>query len=145
MPAAAQYTANAAEVSPVEAQATALIGAPSEIICLTCDTSTVIPRSLNEPLWVLPHSLIQRSFRPIILPNRSAQNRFVPPSYSDTILPSSIWGRIHSFLPQTPDPYGHWVARYRSSNRRIQATPERWERALRSCRTSRSPPHFSQR
>ena len=80
MPAAAQYTASAAEVSPVEAQATALIGAPSEIICLTCDTSTVMPRSLNEPLWVLPHSLIQRSSTPSTLPNRSAQNRFVPPS-----------------------------------------------------------------
>ena len=50
MPAAAQYVASAAEVSPVEAQATALIGAPSEIICLTCETSTVMPKSLNEPL-----------------------------------------------------------------------------------------------
>jgi len=42
--------ASAAEVSPVEAHATALMGAPSEIICFTCETSTVIPRSLNEPL-----------------------------------------------------------------------------------------------
>src|SRR5512145_220691 len=58
MRAAAQYTASAAEVSPVEAQATALIGAPSLIICLTCETSTVMPKSLNEPLCVLPHSLI---------------------------------------------------------------------------------------
>ena len=80
MPAAAQYVASAAEVSPVEAHATALIGAPSEIICLTCDTSTVMPRSLNDPLWVLPHSLIHRSSTPITFPNRSAQNRFVPPS-----------------------------------------------------------------
>src|SRR5512144_3342115 len=85
MPAAAQYTANAAEVSPVEAQATAWIGAPSLIICFTCDTSTVIPRSLKDPLWELPQSLIQRLSRPIILPNRSAQNRLVPPSYSETI------------------------------------------------------------
>src|SRR4030042_1017486 len=80
IPAAAQYTASAADVSPVDAQATALIGAPSLIICLTCDTSTVMPRSLNEPLWELPQSLIQRSFKPSILPNRSAQNRLVPPS-----------------------------------------------------------------
>ena len=34
MPAAAAYAASAAEVSPVEAQATALIGLPSVIICL---------------------------------------------------------------------------------------------------------------
>ncbi len=80
MPAAAQYVASAAEVSPVEAHATALIGAPSEIICLTCETSTVMPRSLNDPLWVLPQSLIHRSSTPMTLPKRSAQKRFVPPS-----------------------------------------------------------------
>ena len=55
-------------------------GAPSEIICLTCETSTVMPRSLNEPLWVLPQSLIHRSFTPTIFPKRSAQKRFVLPS-----------------------------------------------------------------
>src|ERR1044071_203154 len=104
MPAAAQYVARAAEVSPVEAQATALIGAPSEIICLTWETSTVMPRSLKEPLWVFPHSLIHRSFNPITLPKRSAQNRLVPPSYSETTFRLSICGKIHSFLPHTPDP-----------------------------------------
>src|SRR5215470_11548498 len=107
MPAAAQYVASAAEVSPVEAQATALMGAPSEIICFTCDTSTVMPRSLKDPLWVLPQSLTQSSFTPITLPKRSAQKRLVPPSYSETMLSSAICGRIHSFLPQTPDPTGH--------------------------------------
>src|SRR3974390_2763885 len=100
IPAAAQYVASAAEVSPVEAQATALIGAPSEIICLTWETRTVMPRSLNEPLWVLPQSLIQRSFKPMTLAKRSAQNRLVPPSYSETTLAFSIWGSIHSFFPQ---------------------------------------------
>src|ERR1043166_3921763 len=107
MPAAAQYVASAADVSPVEAHATALIGAPSEIICFTCDTSTVIPRSLNEPLCVLPQSFTHSSFTPIILPKRSAQNKFVPPSYSETMFWLSICGNIHSFLPHTPEPYGH--------------------------------------
>src|SRR5690348_15375760 len=104
MPAAAQYVASAADVSPVDAHTTALMGAPSEIICLTWDTSTVMPRSLNEPLCVLPHSLIQRSSTPINFPKRSAQNRLVLPSYSETMFSLSISGRIHSFLPQTPEP-----------------------------------------
>src|SRR5215831_18086409 len=84
IPAAAQYVASAAEVSPVEAHATALMGAPSKIICLTWETSTVIPRSLNEPLWVFPQSLIHRSGSPINFPKRSAQKRLVPPSYNET-------------------------------------------------------------
>ena len=50
IPAAAPYADNAAEVSPVEAQATARIGFPSAIICFTTDTRTVIPRSLNDPV-----------------------------------------------------------------------------------------------
>ena len=78
----AESSIDAAEVAPTPsaAQTTAEMGAPSEIICFTCDTSTVIPRSLNEPLWVLPQSLIQSSFTPIIFPKRSAQKRLVPPS-----------------------------------------------------------------
>ena len=89
----------------MDAHATALMGAPSEIICFTCDTSTVMPRSLNEPLWVLPHSFTQSSLMPITLLNRSAQKRFVPPSYSETMFFSlSICGKIHSCLPQTPEP-----------------------------------------
>jgi hypothetical protein len=55
MPAAAAYAASAAEVSPVDAHATAWIGLPSAIICLTVDTSTVIPRSLNDPVCETPH------------------------------------------------------------------------------------------
>src|SRR2546427_2830997 len=104
MPAAAQYVASAAEVSPVDAQATAWMGEPSEIICLTCETSTVMPRSLKEPLWVLPQSLSQRSSTPMTLPKRSAQKRLVPPSYSETMLSLAICGRSHSFLPHTPEP-----------------------------------------
>ena len=80
MPAAAQYAARAADVSPVEAHATAGMGVPSAIICLTIDTSTVMPRSLNEPVCAVPHCLIHRSSRPISSPSRLAQNRLLSPS-----------------------------------------------------------------
>src|SRR5690606_31456558 len=72
IPAAAQYAARAAEVSPVEAQATARIGTPSLRMRFTCDTSTVMPRSLNEPVWELPHSLTHKSLRPSCSPRRLA-------------------------------------------------------------------------
>jgi hypothetical protein len=65
MSAHAAYAASAAEVSPVEAQATARISLPRAIISLTIETSTVIPRSLNEPVCEFPHCLIQRSSSPI--------------------------------------------------------------------------------
>jgi len=44
------------------------MGFPSAIICFTTLTSTVIPRSLNDPVWLLPQSLSQRSSRPSDLP-----------------------------------------------------------------------------
>ncbi len=65
MPAAAAYAASAADVSPVDAQPTARTLWPSAIICLTAETRTVIPRSLNEPVCELPHCLTHRSSRPI--------------------------------------------------------------------------------
>ena len=98
--AAAQYAASAAEVSPVEAQAMALIGLPLAIICLTTETRTVMPRSLNEPVWLLPHCFTQRSLRPSWRPRRSAQKRFVPPSYMEMTFSGSIVGQTHSILPQ---------------------------------------------
>ena len=98
-------------MSPVEAQAMAAIGSPSLIMCLTTETSTVIPRSLNDPVWELPHCLTHRSSTPSILPYRSAQRRFVPPSYVDTMFSLSRNGTTHSFLPQTPDPYGNVLRR----------------------------------
>ena len=49
-PAAAQYALNAAEVSPVDAQATALISFPLSISCFTAETKTVIPKSLKDPV-----------------------------------------------------------------------------------------------
>src|SRR6266702_4759762 len=109
IPATAQYAARLADVSPVDAHATARIGAPWAIICLTTLTSTVMPRSLKLPVWLLPQSLIHRSSRPSEWPYRLAQNRFVPPSSRLTTLLSSSCGATHSFLPHTPLPYGHAV------------------------------------
>ena len=96
-------------MSPVEAHATARIATPWRIICRTRETSTVIPRSLNEPVWELPQSFTHRSLTPSSRPNRSAQKRLVPPSSMDTMLSASTPGQTHSFLPQTEDPYGQVV------------------------------------
>jgi hypothetical protein len=51
-------------VSPVEAQPTAGIDFPRAIISFTIDTSTVMPRSLKEPVCEFPHCLIQSSETP---------------------------------------------------------------------------------
>src|SRR5262245_54709710 len=109
--------------------------APSAIICLTTETSTVIPRSLNDAVWELPHILTHRSSSPYSLPSRSAQKRFVPPSSIDTTCSLRSSGQTHSFLPHTPDPYGHCVRLYRSSNRRIHAVALLPRSASRSCST----------
>src|SRR5260370_7035925 len=109
MPATAQYAARLADVSPVEAHATAWIGLPCAITCLTTLTSTVMPRSLKLPVWLLPHSLIHRSSRPSVWPYRFAQNRFVPPPSRLTTLLSSPSGPTPSFLPPTPLPHAPLV------------------------------------
>src|SRR3954462_12196274 len=145
MPAAAAYAAREAEVSPVEAQPTARICRPLAIIWRTIDTSTVIPRSLNEPVCELPHNFTHTSSIPIPRPKASARNRLVPPSSIDTTLLSSISGHTHSFLPQTLDPYGQVVRLYRSSNNRIHAAALRSRSASRSCATSSNPPHVGHR
>ena len=59
-----QVLAEVSNRKDVDAQATARTGLPSAIICRTTETSTVMPRSLNEPVWLLPHILTQRSGRP---------------------------------------------------------------------------------
>ncbi len=105
----AAYAASAADVSPVDAQATARTPPPSATICLTTETRTVIPRSLKEPVCEFPHCFTHRSSTPSSRPKRSAQNMFVPPSSIETTLSFRISGQIHSFLPQTPEPYGQVV------------------------------------
>ena len=72
-------------------------GCRRAIICLTIETSTVIPRSLNDPVCELPHCFTHRSSRPSARPKRSAQNRFVPPSSIETMFSSRIVGQ-HPFL-----------------------------------------------
>src|SRR6266446_5572253 len=104
MPAAAQYDASAAEVSPVDAHATASIARPSAIICFTTETSTVMPRSLKEPVCELPHCLTQRSSTSSCLPYRLAQKRLVLPSKVETMFSLSIKGTTHSFFAHTPEP-----------------------------------------
>ena len=91
-------------MSPVDAHATARTGLPSAIICLTLETRTVMPRSLNDPVWLVPHCLIHRSRSPSWAPYRSAQNKLVPPSNSETTFSSATWGWTSSFLPHTPLP-----------------------------------------
>ena len=93
----------------MDAQATARMLVPSAMIWRTTETSTVMPRSLNDPVCELPHCLIQRSSTPIDRPKRSAQRRLVPPSSIETMHWSGRLGSTHSFLPHTADPYGHCV------------------------------------
>src|ERR1051325_11560058 len=104
-----------------------------------------MPRPLNEPGGELPQSLTHRSSMPLCLPERSPQNRLLPPSYIETMFSSRRYGTIHSFLPHTPEPYGHVLRRMRSSKRLIQAAAERSFRAATSWTTSSDSPHFGQR
>merc|ERR1719217_43141 len=121
MSAAAQYAESAAEVSPVDAQPTPTMGMPRLRMWLTCETSAVMPRSLNEPVCELPHCLTHRSDMPrVSLPKRSAQKRFELPSNIDTMSSSGICGSTHSFLDHTPEPYGHDVLPTRWSKSAFQ-------------------------
>lgn len=106
MPAAAQYADSAALVSPVEAQPTAEMDpGRSFLMRLTWDTSTVMPRSLKLPVWLLPHCFTHRSLMPSASrPKRSAQNRLLLPSNMETMSASLSSGRTHSFLLHTPEP-----------------------------------------
>ena len=82
---------------------------PLRIIWRTTDTSTVMPRSLNDPVCEFPHCFTHSSLSPTSAPKRSAQNRLVPPSSIETMFSSSTAGQTHSFLPQTAEPYGQMV------------------------------------
>src|SRR5436853_4109072 len=82
-PAAAQYADKAADVSPVDAHATARI---FERISLTIETRTVMPRSLNEPVWDVPHCLILSSPTPYSLAKGSERISGELPSPRETTL-----------------------------------------------------------
>ncbi|KAK3016831.1 hypothetical protein RJ639_006370 [Escallonia herrerae] len=100
-----------------------------------------MPKSLKLPVWLMPQCLTHKSFMPRNrLPKRSAQKRFELPSKALTISSSSISGNTHSFLDQTPDPYGQVVLPTRESNRERQYCPSNWLSASMSCSTSSSPP-----
>ncbi len=58
---------------------------------LTWLTSTVMPKSLKEPVWLLPHCLTHKSVIPrVSRPKRSAQNRLELPSNMLTMSSSEI-------------------------------------------------------
>jgi len=48
----------------VDAQATARMGVPFARMPFTAETSTVIPRSLNDPVCETPHSFTRTFERP---------------------------------------------------------------------------------
>lgn len=75
---------------------TARTGLPMARICCTAETRTVIPRSLKEPVWLLPLSFTHRSGTPICSPRRVAWKRLVLPSNMLTMLSSWMLGRTHS-------------------------------------------------
>src|SRR5918994_5391505 len=102
--AAAAYAARDADVSPVDAHATARTDLWSATICRTTETSTVMPRSLKDPVCDWPHILIHSSSIPSSRPKRSAHIRLVPPSSIETMFSSRTPGQTHSFLPHTADP-----------------------------------------
>src|SRR3954463_5324333 len=54
-------------------------------------------------------------------------------------------GSTHSFLPQTPEPYGHCVDLYRSSKSFFHSRPSRRLSDVMSCFTSSSERHALQR
>ena len=85
MPAAAQYAESAADVSPVDAHATARMGTPRARMCLTADTSTVMPQSLKLPVGDTPHSFKSRLASPSSAPMRGSGLSGTLPSPSETM------------------------------------------------------------
>jgi len=129
-------------VSPVEAQATAGTRFPRRIISFTTETSTVMPRSLKLPVWVLPHCFTHRSSTPSCWPRRFAQNRLVWPSNMETTFSSATTGQTSSRLPHTPEPYGHSVVCARDSKIFIHFCGGMRFSRSRSCCTVSSPPQY---
>src|SRR5262245_17890329 len=119
MPAAAQYEATAAEVSPVDAQATARTSRIDRIRC-TMETRTVIPKSLKDPVCEVPHCLIQIASTPNADAKPAEGSNGELPSPKVTMCRSSISGSTTSFLDHTP------LARPNlASNKAFQSSPER--------------------
>ena len=75
IPAAAAYAAADAEVLPVEAQMMAV--APSST---ALETAITIPRSLNEPVGLVPSTLAYRLRSPSSAPSRPSRTSGVNPS-----------------------------------------------------------------
>ena len=118
--------------------------APRAIICLTIDTRTVMPRSLNDPECEVPHCLTRTSPRPSACAKRGTGVRCVPPSSIDTMCSRARPGATHSCLPHTPEPHGSsaFGDRQRSANSCFHASADRARSASRSCTTSSKSPHL---
>ena len=113
------------------------------IICRTTDTSTVIPRSLKDPVCELPHCLTHRSSMPSWSPNRRPDIRFVPPSSIDTMFSRELRGDPLSFPTRrcrTPGRCACLAVVERAHPRVRGARAQR----VRSCTTSSSSPHVGQ-
>mmetsp|Transcript_12780 Transcript_12780/g.21896 ORF Transcript_12780/g.21896 Transcript_12780/m.21896 type:complete len:209 (-) Transcript_12780:147-773(-) len=80
---------------------------------------------------------------PSSFPNLSAQNKFEFPSNIDTTSSSGISGNTHSFLLQTPDPYGHTVLADLRSNKSFHSSGLLDASAFMSCWTSSKPPFLA--
>ena len=134
--AAAAYAASAAEVSPVDAHAIARIGLPAATIAWTCETSTVMPRSLNDPECDVPHCLTRRSPSPRSFANRGIGVRCEQPSPNVMTCARGRFGATHSRLPHTPLVNGSSRERQRLSNSAFQSVALRVRSAARSWWTS---------
>src|SRR6185436_10167143 len=95
IPAAALYADSAADVSPVEAHATART---FERISFTMETRTVMPRSLNEPVCDVPHCFNLNSPTPYSFANPSDRRSGEFPSPSETMFWACRFGRTTSFF-----------------------------------------------
>ena len=133
--------AREADVSPVEAHATARIATPWRIICRTRETRTVIPRSLNEPVWDYRRaSPTDRSRR---VPVRTAPPRrgwFLPRPWT-RCCPRRRRGRPLLLAP-TEDPYGQVRALVALVEQPHPGARRTVRRASRSCDTSSRSPHL---
>ena len=106
-PALAAYAAIEAEVLPVEAQTTAC--APS---ALATEMAVVMPRSLKEPVGLLP-STFSHTSPPVTEQSHSDRTSGVPPSPSVTAgVPSGISSRSR-YSSMTPR---HWWVRVRRAH-----------------------------
>src|SRR6478735_9159292 len=95
-PAREAYAAIEAEVLPVDAQTTAPAPCSS-----ACETATVIPRSLKDPVGLAASTFSQTS-HPVRPDSQSERTRGVPPSPRLTREASAVMGSQSPYSASTP-------------------------------------------